>query len=52
MNNTVFINKPPRFLEIMVFLIQKCFSEEWEQICQFSLKGKAMESNSAAKKFP
>ena len=33
-------------------LIQKYFSEEWEQIYQFSLKSKTTEGNSAAISFP
>ena len=39
MNSTIFINKSPKFLGGRGFdiLIQKYFSEEWEQIYQFEL---------------
>ena len=30
MNSTIFINKPSSFLEFLVLIFQKYFSEEWE----------------------
>ena len=51
LNSQIFVNKPSCFLKFKV-LIHKYFSEEWEQICQFSLKSKLTEVNSAAMYFP
>ena len=36
----------------IILIILKYFSEEWEQIYQFSLKNKTTEGNSAATYFP
>ena len=54
MNSAIFIKKTSEFLGGREFniLTQKYFSEEWEQIYQFSLKIKTTEGNSAAIYFP
>ena len=50
----IFASKGDTFLEGHGFniLIQKSFSEKWEQIYQVSLKSETIEGNPAVKKFP